>query len=178
MHYGKDPADIHALQVGLTELGYSNGYVTVDNFDWYLNALLNGAKKEGKLIDYEKLGHLYVALIWEAITFYDAIAVKTLGRSPKHVLLLHENDTSALFVEQLAEHVRKQGWEIITPQQAYNDPIAQALPTTTFHKQGRIAAMAKVKGVDEKTLRHPAENQAYLDKLFQEQHVFEEPPPK
>lgn len=178
LHYGKDTADIRALQAGLAELGYSNGYVTVDNFDWSMNALLNTAKAQGKIIDYEKLGQLYVAIIWEAITFYDAIAVKTLGRSPKHVLLLHENDTSALFVAQLAQHIRQQGWEIITPQQAYSDPIAQVLPETTFHKQGRIAAMAKVKGIDEKALRHPAENQAYLEKLFKEQHIFEEPSPQ
>ena len=178
LHYGKDTADIRALQAGLAELGYSNGYVTVDNFDWSMNALLNTAKAQGKIIDYEKLGQLYVAIIWEAITFYDAIAVKALGRSPKHVLLLHENDTSALFVAQLAQHIRQQGWEIITPQQAYSDPIAQVLPETTFHKQGRIAAIAKVKGVDEKALRHPAENQAYLEKLFKEQHVFKEPPPE
>ena len=172
LHYGQDAAAIDALQAGLLELGYQNGYVTIDNFDWYMNALLNNAKKDGKAIDYEKFGALYVEVIWQAIVFYDELAVKTLGRSPKHVLLLHENDTAALFLAKLARHIRQQGWEIITPQQAYSDPIAAELPVTHFHKQGRIAAMANAKGTSESLLRHPAENQQYLDKLFKDGGVF------
>ena len=50
LHYGKDLADINQLQNLLAELGYKDGYVTVDNFDWYISALITKAAVENKLI--------------------------------------------------------------------------------------------------------------------------------
>lgn len=123
-----------------------NGYVTVDNWDWYINTLLNGAKKEGKRINLENLKQLYIDHIWSAIIFYDDIAVRYLGRSPKHTLLLHDNDTTALFIDDLIKHIREKGWEIISPIDAYHDPIADYTPDTLINNQGRIIAIAIDKG--------------------------------
>jgi peptidoglycan/xylan/chitin deacetylase (PgdA/CDA1 family) len=166
LHYGKDVAAITSLQQSLTELGYKDGYVTIDNFDWYISSLLTKAAEEKKTIDYDKARKLYVEMLYESIEFYDAIAKKSLGRSPQHVMLLHENDAAALFVGDLIAHLRNKGWKIISPQQAYQDPIARNFPNIAFHKQGRVAAIANSKGVPESELRHAAENEHYLDKAF------------
>lgn len=166
LHYGKDQQTIAFLQGSLTQLGYSDGYVTVDNFDWYINALLVKAAEEKKNIDYEKARKFYVDTLYNSIEFYDVIAQKSLGRSPRHVMLLHENDTVALFVGDLITHLRSKGWKIITPQRAYKDPMAKHFPAGTFHKQGRVAAIAASKGIPESELRHPSENTDYLDKAF------------
>jgi len=166
LHYGKDVAAISSLQQSLTELGYKDGYVTVDNFDWYISSLLTKAAEEKKTIDYEKARKFYVEMLYASIEFYDAIAQKSLGRSPQHVMLLHENDAAALFVGDLIAHLRAKGWKIISPQQAYQDPIARNFPNIVFHKQGRVAAIANSKGVPEAELRHPSENAEYIDKAF------------
>lgn len=166
LHYGKDVAAITSLQQSLTELGYKDGYVTIDNFDWYISSLLTKAAEEKKTIDYDKARKLYVEMLYEAIEFYDAIAKKSLGRSPQHVMLLHENDAAALFVGDLIAHLRSNGWKIISPQQAYQDPIARNFPNVAFHKQGRVAAIANSKGVPESELRHVSENTEYIDKAF------------
>src|SRR5688572_5129812 len=166
LHYGKDVAAITSLQQSLTELGYKDGYVTVDNFDWYISSLLTKAAEEKKTIDYDKAQKLYVEMLYESIEFYDAIAKKSLGRSPQHVMLLHENDAAALFVGDLIAHLRSKGWKIISPQQAYQDPIARNFPNIIFHKQGRVAAIANSKGVPESELRHASENAEYIDKAF------------
>ena len=166
LHYGKDVTAITSLQQTLTELGYKDGYVTIDNFDWYISSLLTKAAEEKKTIDYDKARKFYVNMLYESIEFYDAIAKKTLGRSPRHVMLLHENDAAALFVGDLIAHLRTKGWTIITPQKAYEDPISRNFPNTVFHKQGRIAAIANSKGVPESELRHPSENVQYLDQAF------------
>lgn len=166
LHYGEDAAAIRSLQQSLTELGYKDGYVTVDNFDWYISSLLTKAAEEKMTIDYDNARKLYVEMLYESIEFYDAIAQKTLGRSPQHVMLLHENDAAALFVGDLIVHLRAKGWKIISPQQAYQDPIARNFPNVVFHKQGRVAAIANSKGVPEAELRHPSENTEYIDKAF------------
>lgn len=173
LHYGVDRESIESTQNLLAALGYENGYVTVDNFDWYLNSLLVKAKKEGKAIDYEKLGELYVEVLWGAIEFYDDIAVNALGVSVKHVLLLHENDLAALYLPELARHIREQGWAIISPQEAYQDPIAEMFPVGVFHNQGRVSALALEKGMDVYKLRNPSESEDYLDALVHERGIFE-----
>lgn len=170
LHYGADAAAIEKLQAGLGELGYKDGYVTVDNFDWAINGILVKAAEEKKIIDYAKASALYVDTLEQAIEFYDAIAQKTLKRSPKHVLLLHENDAAALFLPDLIARLRSKGWKIISPQDAYKDPIAKQ---KAFHKQGRVAGIAANKGVPEADLRHASENMEYLDALFKARKVFE-----
>lgn len=171
LHYGKDLSAVISLQQSLTDLGYKDGYVTIDNFDWYISSLLTKAAEEKKTIDYDNARKFYVDTLYESIEFYDAIAKKSLRRSPQHVLLLHENDAAALFVGDLIAHLRAKGWKVISPQQAYQDPIARNFPNITFHKQGRVAAIASSKGVPESELRHPSENTEYIDKAFADAKV-------
>ncbi|HEY7884524.1 MAG TPA: polysaccharide deacetylase family protein, partial [Cellvibrionaceae bacterium] len=173
LHYGKDTPSREAIAAGLSDLGYSMGYVTVDNFDWYINSLYREAVKAGKKIDEKKLGQLYVDTIWETIEFYDEIARKNLGRSPKHVLLLHENDMAANYIGDLVQHIRAKGWKIISPEHAYTDPISQHQGDLSFTKQGRVAALAHQAGAAVEALRHASENTEYLDKLFEHYEVVE-----
>lgn len=108
---------------------------------------------------------MYVDHIWESIQFYNNIALKNLGRSPKHVLLLHENDLAALFIDDLVKHLRTNGWKIITPEEAYTDPIAQIIPDVLLNGQGRVAAIAKEKGYIGPFVQD-AEDEEFLDKQF------------
>ena len=87
------------------------------------------------------------------------------------MLLFHENDAAALFVGDLIQHLRTKGWKIISPQQAYKDPIAKSFPQVFFHKQGRVAAIANSKGIPETELRHPSENENYINQAFAEAGV-------
>ena len=120
----------------LQKLGYKNGYVTVNNYEWYMDALLKRALAEGKTINYKRLKNAYVESLWETITFYDNIALQVLGRSPKHVLLLHGNDITALFIDDLVQHIRSKGWKIISAEEAYSDPIAFLF--RMFHLMGKV----------------------------------------
>lgn len=92
---------------------YANGYATVDNADWYIDDLVQRKKAAGFNLDLEKLRKAYVEILTDSIDFYDRLALETLNRSPKHVLLLHENDLAALFVGALVRELRKKGWKIL-----------------------------------------------------------------
>ena len=162
-----------SIRVALKSLQLSNGYVTVDNYDWYLNHLLKQAKEDGKNINETRLRDVYVAHIYNSVVFYDEIARKHLGRSPKHVLLLHENDMSALYLGDLITHLKSKGWTIISPRKAYQDPIASHVPDVLFNGQGRVAAIAREKGIPARELVQATEDEAYLDGLVVELKVFE-----
>lgn len=165
---GDTRAKRDVVRAGLRAMNYAQGYVTIDNYDWYLNALANNAKKAGQSIDEAALRDLYVETLIEAVEFYDGIAVKALGRSPRHVLLLHENDLAVLFIGDLTAALRKRGWAIVKPDVAYADPIAQIEPDTLFLGQGRVAAIAHTKGEKPADLVEEREDEAVLDKNFAE----------
>ena len=153
----------------LKDAGYTNAYITVNNYDWYIEKLFQDAIKKNGKIDFDKMRHFYVQVLMEAIEYYDQQAIKHLGRSPKHVILLHEMDISALFIGDLVDELRRKGWKIITPQQAYTGDNAKYQTPNLFpFNPGRIGEIAKDMG-QTKGLWHESCDEAYLDERFKKE---------
>lgn len=169
---GRSPGARDSIRFALKDLNLTNGYVTVDNYDWYLNHLLAIAKEEKKTIDMDVMRDIYIDHIYSSIQFYDQVAQTHLGRSPKHVLLLHENDLAALFLDDLIAFLKTKGWKIISPRDAYRDPIANQIPDVLFNGQGRVAAIARAKGVPARDLIQHSEDEVYLDEVVKSRKVF------
>jgi hypothetical protein len=150
-----------------------NAYTTVDNYDWYINHALAKAISSNIKIDYSKLKEFYLEHIWNSIQFYDNIGRQVLGRSPRHVLLLHENDLAALFLGDLIQLLKDKGWKIVSPEEAYKDAIAREIPDVLFNEQGRLGSIAFAKGVKPAALVQQSEDVKYLDTLLAEKKVFE-----
>ncbi len=160
------------VREALKSRGLFNAYVTVDNYDWYVERKWQEAVEAGKSVDLVALQGVYVDMLVSAVEFYDQVAVDTLGRSPVHVLLLHENDVAALFVDDLVLALKNSGWQIISPDVAYDDPIAAVLPTTLKTGQGQVAALAIDAGRDPRTLDHWVIDEAAIDERILERKVF------
>ncbi len=169
-----DKAKRDAVRAGLTKRGLMNAYVTVDGADWNLEALTIAATKADKPMDMKALRELYVETMVGAANFYDGLARRTLGRSPAHMLLLHETDLAALFLPALVDALRKDGWEIITADEAYADPIARAAPDTPSAQGTRIEAMAWEKGLPAPRW-YERENVTVANALFAERVLKEAP---
>jgi peptidoglycan/xylan/chitin deacetylase (PgdA/CDA1 family) len=143
-----------ALRAALAERGLKNGYVTVDDYDWYMGSLVAEALEAGHEIDFDALRDVYVELLVDVARFYDEMAVEELGRSPQHVLLLHENDLAALFVDDLVRGLRADGWQIVPAVEAYRDPMADQEPDTLLLGQGRRGALLYEAGRSPEELLH------------------------
>ncbi len=137
---GSDKAKRDAIRAALAERGLINGYVTVDASDWFYDGALSKATRAGKPIDLEALKTLFIESHVEAARFYDALAQKALGRSPAHVLLLHESDLVALALPDLVAALRADGWTIITADEAYTDALTEERPDVPS-SQGTITEM-------------------------------------
>jgi peptidoglycan/xylan/chitin deacetylase (PgdA/CDA1 family) len=142
LNEGADSAMRRSLLRHLTDHGYEDAYVTVNVFDWHLETLFQQALAAGATIDYAALRHLYVDTIWQALVYFDRVATEQLGRSPRHILLLHENDLAALHIADLVEHLREQGWRIVSPAVAYQDPLRSTTPATLPEDRRRVAEIA------------------------------------
>ncbi|MCI5043215.1 MAG: polysaccharide deacetylase family protein [Aquisalinus sp.] len=159
-----------AIRAGLAERGLNNAYVTVDNYDWHLESLYQKAVRAGEPICMATLSRLYTDMLVNAANFYDEAARETMGRSPAHTLLLHENDIAALFVADLVLALEADGWEIISADEAYEDPIFDIEPDTKFLGQGRVAAIASLNGRARQTFDHFAINEDQIEKAFLEEY--------
>ncbi len=155
-----------AIRRGLDERGLLNAYVTVDNYDWHMDSLASRARKEGTPMSMDGLRDLYVETLLQASNFYEDIAVKALGRSPIHVILLHETDLAALFIEDFVAALRADGWDIATLDEAYADPMASSEPDTWFLGSGRVAALAHLQGWEPRDLVHERTDEEVLNGLF------------
>lgn len=161
-----------AVRAALAERGLMNGYVTVDSYDWHVNQAVWSALGAGSEIDFDALGEAYVDMLVGAVRHYESMAIEFLGRSPAHVLLLHENDLAAMFVDDLVRALRFEGFEIISPDEAYSDPVSQVVPRTLMTNQGHVAALAVEAGRDTATLGHPAISTSAIDELLAARKVF------
>lgn len=165
LHRGKTLPKINQIRIGIEKLGYVDGYVTIDNFDYYMDKLFQKALIGNKKINLDNLRAFYVETLMKSINFYDGLAQKFLGRSPKHVLLLHENDLAALFIGDLVQRLKQDGWRIITPVQAYTDEDLSLFPNVLLQNQGRVAAKARENGF-QGVLSSGFEDEKVLEELF------------
>lgn len=134
--------DLRDQMRGWLELhGYKNGYVSVDNDDYYFSFMLQKAANLGKTIDHKQVKDLLVEHILAATEFYDDLAIKHLGYSPKHVLLLHEMDATVMYLGDIVEALRRKGWKIISAAEAYTDPLYSEKPKNLYANNGIIAQL-------------------------------------
>lgn len=120
---------------------YVNAVVTIDNDDYLVSGKINQAMRLGKKIDYKKIEKVLVDHLVKSVEYYDALAVKALGRSPKHVMLLHEVDATVMYLSSFVKELRKRGWTIIDTYEAYKDPVYNEAPRNTSSGDGIIAQL-------------------------------------
>ena len=131
-----------AVRAALAQRGLLNGYATIDASDWFYESAAKTAASQGKDIDREALRDLYVEAHVEAADFYDELARQAIGRSPVHMLLLHETDIAALWIGDLVAALEAAGWTIVSADEAYADPFAQYARTyETYSAQGTLTEM-------------------------------------
>jgi peptidoglycan/xylan/chitin deacetylase (PgdA/CDA1 family) len=136
-----------SVRAGLKARGLRNGYVTADGSDWNLEALTIQANKDGKAMDMEALRKLYVTSQMSAIDYHDELARLTIGRSPAHVILLHETDIAAMFIGDFVTELRRRGGTIITADEAFADPISKAMPDVAYSWGTLTGSMAWEKDI-------------------------------
>lgn len=139
LNEGKDTKLRDQMRNWLKDNQYRNGMVSIDNDDYLVSWAINKAKEKGKEIDFEKVKGVFLRHLLGAVDFYDDLAVKKLGYSPKHVILLHEVDATVMFIDALVNELRKKGWKIISATEAYGDKLYLEQPQNTFANNGIVA---------------------------------------
>lgn len=158
---GKNPEQRDRMRSFLKEQGYRNAHVTIDASDWYVDQRLRARLKENPKADTAPYRDFYLKHIMERATYYDELARKILGRSPKHTLLIHHNVLNGLFLNDLLQMFKDKNWKLINAEEAFTDKIFGALPNVAPAGESLIWALAKETGKFDKELRYPGEDGFY-----------------
>lgn len=163
---GHTAAKRDSFRVFMKQVGYSNGFVTIDASDWYYDSRLIQALKEDPATDLSLYRNAFLAHMLDRANFYDSLAFALTGRRIHHTLLLHHNLISALFLADLIALFREKGWMITSAEEAYRDPVYARAPETMPAGESLIWSLARERGGFERVLRYPAEDGEYeKDKL-------------
>ncbi len=173
---GRDVVKRRAVLDGLKSRGLKVAWVTVDGSDWNMEHLATEAKKAGKPIDEQALRDLYVETMVQAADLSDKVMRRTIGRSPAHVMLLHETDLAARYIGDLVTALRNDGWEIITADQAYADPVYQSYPELVAANATLPEALAWAKHIPG-PLYYDRNDVAVANKLFADRVLRANAPP-
>lgn len=122
-HLGGSKEKFLAACAILEKDGYREGFVTINTFDWHINYRLQEAARENKKVNYSKLRMAYMYLLNEWCNHYIAHYKNLFDKDITHVLLLHANDLNALFLEDILEMINEKGWKVVSPEQAFTDPL-------------------------------------------------------
>jgi len=145
---------------------YRNGLVSIDASDWYYSRVYAGHMKAGDTARAQGVKQRYVRHLLDRAAYYDGLARKVLGRSPKHVMLLHTNQLNAEALPDVIAALNAQGWTITPASAAFEDPLYAQLPDTLPAGESIVWALAKASKLP--NLRYPAEGSEYEEPLLRD----------
>lgn len=155
------------INLFLQEIGYKQGWVTIDASDWYVNMRLMQRLKQDGDAEISRFRNYYINHIFESAQYYNLLSTQINNRQIKHTVLLHFNLTSALFLNDLIEKFKNEGWIIEDYSVAFSDPIYLKQLDEMPAEQSLIWMQAKQNNGFE--LRYPGEDSKYekekMDKL-------------
>jgi len=121
LHIGESKEKADSLHSFLTNAGYIEAPVTIDNSDWifalaYDSALVNKDTALKKLIGTE-----YVAYMEKKLKYYESQSVKLFGGNIKQILLIHANSINADYLDELAVMYERNDYGFISLSEALKD---------------------------------------------------------
>ncbi len=153
----------------LAQHGYKYGPATIDASDWAIDDRLRKRVAKEPNADLAPYRRFYLDHLWDRAQFYDDLAVKVLGHRPRHTILIHHRLLNALFLGDVLDMFHERGWELISADKAYADPIYERQPNILPAGESLVWALAKETGKFDAVLRYPGEDDTYenpkMDKL-------------
>ncbi len=125
LHVGLTPEKHDSLKVFLSDHGYIEAPVSIDNDDYIFAYAYSKAmsKKDQQLMD--QIGRDYIDYMEKKLVYFENQSNKLLGRNVKHILLLHANAINADYLDDLARRYKEHGYSFISMKEALEDPAYQ-----------------------------------------------------
>lgn len=121
LHTGADLETKRKFEEFLQTRGYRVAPVTVDNSEWIFAAAYARAAERGDKEMMRRVAAAYVPYMESMFDYYERQSIALFGREIKHVLLLHANALNADYFGELAQMMKRRGYNFITLDEALVD---------------------------------------------------------
>lgn len=150
----------------LSVIGYEFAPVTIDTFDFVFERQLEYLIEEEEQDEAAIMafGSFYTEVILKWMNFYHELSEQHGDVPSSHILLLHENDVTALFLSILIDAARRDGWEIVSVHDALK-ARGRHLDLRSFPADQSITALT-ARSVGIEVDRHPLENVGRLNEKY------------
>jgi peptidoglycan/xylan/chitin deacetylase (PgdA/CDA1 family) len=147
------------IRAWMSANGYKPAEVSIDTSDWYYNQQFVAFTDAGLPDKAAQVQAAFVEHLLDRASYYDNLAKRVLGRSPAHVMLLHTSAINAATITTVIRAFRAHGWKIVSPPEAFRDPMYAMRPNIVPAGESIVWALAREKGID--GLRYPGEDSVY-----------------
>jgi peptidoglycan/xylan/chitin deacetylase (PgdA/CDA1 family) len=153
-----------AMRRALAARGYRNAYVTIDNSDFLVAAELRDRLVADPRTDPRPYRDIYLRHMLAFARYFRDAAREVFGRDIPHTLLTHFNLLSALYLGDLLDALRDDGWSIARVSAVYEDDVFLRQPDVLPAGDSLVWACAQEmrRGLP----RAPVENDAWLHREF------------
>lgn len=132
LHRGNMQSKVDSLVNFLSEKGYIEAPVTIDNSEYIFARAYEIALQTDEPQMADSIGNSYVAYMMEKVTYFENNAQELFGRPISHTLLIHDNFLNAHFLGKLLAALEKSGYEFISLTDALEDPAYRSEDTTSL----------------------------------------------
>lgn len=131
----------------LHEHGYRNAYVSLDTSDWRLAEKLEEVLTKDPKADVSAIRTAYLAHVKQRALAYRELSQQLQGRDIPQVALLHHSLLNAMWLDDVLTQFENMGWKIISPQQAFADPVYKLQPERLAAGQSLLLSMGRLLGL-------------------------------
>jgi hypothetical protein len=145
----------------LKERGFRVGHVTIDASDWYVDQRMLEKLRISPNADRKLYRDYLISHLLDRAAYYRKLSVDVLGREIHHTLLVHYRFLEALFLPDVMNAFERAGWDWISADHAFEDPVFLNEPQTLPAGESLVWAMAAESGRFKDRLRYPGEDDVY-----------------
>jgi peptidoglycan/xylan/chitin deacetylase (PgdA/CDA1 family) len=161
---GNTAAKRDAMRRALASGGYRNAYVTIDNSDYLIANELRARLIANPRTDPGPYRDIYLRHMLAFARYFRDGARVVFGRDIAHTLLTHFNLVSALYLGDLLDALRDDGWSIASAGAAYQDEVYRRQPDVLPAGDSLVWACAQE--TRRALPKAPVETDAWLQREF------------
>ncbi|MEQ9302018.1 MAG: polysaccharide deacetylase family protein [Cyclobacteriaceae bacterium] len=132
LHRGDTKGKVDSLVNFLSEKGYIEAPVTIDNSEWIFARAYEIALQTNAIQMADSIGNSYVEYMMEKTVYFEQNAQALFGRTISHTLLIHDNFLNAHYFGKLLAALQESGYEFISLTEALEDPAYSSEDTTSL----------------------------------------------
>jgi len=131
----------------LKQQGFQNAAVTVDTVDWYITGRMEKRLKQDEMADLEPYRDYYVQAVVTLANHFQNLAEQIGMPNLPHSMLMHHNVLNGLFLDDVLQALKDNGWSMVDAKEAFEHPIYKLQPETPTLSRSLLSVLAQEKGI-------------------------------